>query len=327
MELDRSLESKYLRESVHFGNPMRVLKMPSTFEIEVGEVEGSRATTNNVVAATTELPPARSSMVPIIVASELAAPSSELTSSDQPLITHRKQPCLEAMVAPLPTVGPSARPLSKRGESSSSVVPIVQATRWTTPPSPDRTLSLFEIPLGSIPTQPLASSSRGLGVHHPTASSIPGRSQCYLSPFKSEWVQWPHYDYKAVDAKVRAVTLPPGQLADNFTQRVTESEASRLIRQHGTRRSHHLLDVDRDMNSNKVARSSYDMTMWRLKIMEGGSPWLCTTNNHAGRPVWEFDPNLGTPEEIEEVERAQEAFRESRFEKKNSADLLMRLQV
>ncbi|KAG6480202.1 hypothetical protein ZIOFF_063682 [Zingiber officinale] len=66
--------------------------------------------------------------------------------------------------------------------------------------------------------------------------------------------------------------------------------------------------------------------MWRLKIAEGGSPWLRTTNNHAGRQVWEFDPSLGTPEEIEEVERAREAFRESRFEKKNSADLLMRMQ-
>ncbi|XP_042440099.1 cycloartenol synthase 2-like [Zingiber officinale] len=66
--------------------------------------------------------------------------------------------------------------------------------------------------------------------------------------------------------------------------------------------------------------------MWKLKVAEGGSPWLRTTNNHVGRQVWEFDPSLGTPEEIEEVERAREAFRKSRFEKKHSADLLMRLQ-
>lgn len=43
--------------------------------------------------------------------------------------------------------------------------------------------------------------------------------------------------------------------------------------------------------------------------------------------MWEFDPSLGTPEEIEEVEKIREAFRESRFEKKHSCDLLMRLQV
>ncbi|WOL08535.1 cycloartenol synthase-like isoform X1 [Canna indica] len=66
--------------------------------------------------------------------------------------------------------------------------------------------------------------------------------------------------------------------------------------------------------------------MWRLKIAEGGSPWLRTNNNHVGRQVWEFDPNLGTPEEIAEVEKLREAFRASRFEKKHSADLLMRLQ-
>ncbi|RWW14077.1 hypothetical protein GW17_00022185 [Ensete ventricosum] len=67
--------------------------------------------------------------------------------------------------------------------------------------------------------------------------------------------------------------------------------------------------------------------MWRLKIAEGGGPWLRTNNNHIGRQVWEFDPSLGTPEEIAEVERAREEFRKSRFEKKHSSDLLMRLQV
>ncbi|KAJ0984426.1 hypothetical protein J5N97_002782 [Dioscorea zingiberensis] len=66
--------------------------------------------------------------------------------------------------------------------------------------------------------------------------------------------------------------------------------------------------------------------MWRLKIAEGGNPWLRTTNNHVGRQVWEFDPNLRTPEELAEVERAREAFHQHRFEKKHSSDLLMRLQ-
>lgn len=67
--------------------------------------------------------------------------------------------------------------------------------------------------------------------------------------------------------------------------------------------------------------------MWRLKIAQGGSPWLRTTNNHLGRQLWEFDPNMGTAEEIAAVERARELFREHRFGMKHSADLLMRLQV
>ncbi|KAF2578016.1 hypothetical protein F2Q68_00003568 [Brassica cretica] len=66
--------------------------------------------------------------------------------------------------------------------------------------------------------------------------------------------------------------------------------------------------------------------MWKLKIAEGGSPWLRTTNNHVGRQFWEFDPNLGTPEELAAVEEARKSFRENRFAKKHSSDLLMRLQ-
>lgn len=67
--------------------------------------------------------------------------------------------------------------------------------------------------------------------------------------------------------------------------------------------------------------------MWKLKIAEGGSPWLRTTNNHVGRQIWEFDPNLGTPEQIREVEEARENFWKNRFEQKHSSDLLMRMQV
>nr|AFS49705.1 cycloartenol synthase [Paris polyphylla var. yunnanensis] len=65
--------------------------------------------------------------------------------------------------------------------------------------------------------------------------------------------------------------------------------------------------------------------MWKLKIAEGGSQWLRTNNKHVGRQTWEFDPNLGTPEEIEAVEKARREFTEYRFEKKHSADLLMRM--
>ncbi|KAJ6296502.1 hypothetical protein OIU78_024368 [Salix suchowensis] len=67
--------------------------------------------------------------------------------------------------------------------------------------------------------------------------------------------------------------------------------------------------------------------MWRLKIAEGGNPWLRTTNNHIGRQVWEFDPKqTPSPREIEEIENARQNFTENRFRIKHSADLIMRMQ-
>ena len=67
--------------------------------------------------------------------------------------------------------------------------------------------------------------------------------------------------------------------------------------------------------------------MWKLKVAEGGSPWLRSLNNHSGRQIWEFDPNLGSPEELEEIKKVRETFRENRFSQKQSSDLLMRIQV
>ncbi|KAF8392761.1 hypothetical protein HHK36_020998 [Tetracentron sinense] len=66
--------------------------------------------------------------------------------------------------------------------------------------------------------------------------------------------------------------------------------------------------------------------MWRLKIAEGGGPYLYSTNNHVGRQTWEFDPDYGTPEERAEVEKARLHFRKNRFFVKPSGDVLLRLQ-
>lgn len=66
--------------------------------------------------------------------------------------------------------------------------------------------------------------------------------------------------------------------------------------------------------------------MWKLKISEGG-PDLVSVNNFIGREHWEFDPDAGTPEELAEVERAREEYKKNRYKKKQSSDLLMRMQV
>jgi len=67
--------------------------------------------------------------------------------------------------------------------------------------------------------------------------------------------------------------------------------------------------------------------MWKLKVAEGGSPWLRTLNNHIGRQVWEFDPNSGSPQDLADIESVRQNFRDNRFSHKHSADLLMRIQV
>ncbi|XP_012453823.1 cycloartenol synthase isoform X2 [Gossypium raimondii] len=70
--------------------------------------------------------------------------------------------------------------------------------------------------------------------------------------------------------------------------------------------------------------------MWRLKIGEetvgNDGEWLRSVNNHVGRQVWEFCPQLGTPEKLSQVEMARKTFFDHRFHKKHSFDLFLRIQ-
>ncbi|KAJ6906963.1 cycloartenol synthase-like [Populus alba x Populus x berolinensis] len=73
--------------------------------------------------------------------------------------------------------------------------------------------------------------------------------------------------------------------------------------------------------------------MWKLTIgaesvHDNGqsSSWLKSVNNHLGRQVWEFCPQLGSPDELLQLQNARLSFQAQRFDKKHSADLLMRFQ-
>jgi len=66
--------------------------------------------------------------------------------------------------------------------------------------------------------------------------------------------------------------------------------------------------------------------MWKLKIGEGGKG-LKSANNFVGRQHWVFDPNAGTVEERNEIERLRHQFTLNRHSIKQSSDLFLRMQV
>nr|GMD09735.1 dammarenediol II synthase-like [Ipomoea batatas] len=68
--------------------------------------------------------------------------------------------------------------------------------------------------------------------------------------------------------------------------------------------------------------------MWKLKIGEGGGPYMYSTNNYVGRQIWEYHPNAGTPEEREAVENARQEFRKNREKGFHACgDLFKRMQM
>ncbi|KAH6812041.1 Terpenoid cyclases family protein [Perilla frutescens var. frutescens] len=67
--------------------------------------------------------------------------------------------------------------------------------------------------------------------------------------------------------------------------------------------------------------------MWKLNIAQGvDGPHLYSTNNYVGRQTWEFDPDYGTPELREEVDKSRRDFWLNRHQVKPSSDILWRLQ-
>jgi len=81
------------------------------------------------------------------------------------------------------------------------------------------------------------------------------------------------------------------------------------------------------ITSSEKQQSNSCGKMWKLKVSEGESPWLRTRNNHLGRQVWEFDPSPQSPQQLLQIEEARHSFYHNRFTQKQSADLLLRMQV
>nr|WQY91013.1 OSC4 [Euphorbia humifusa] len=68
--------------------------------------------------------------------------------------------------------------------------------------------------------------------------------------------------------------------------------------------------------------------MWKLEVADGSeNPLLFSTNNFVGRQFWKFYPNLGTPQELHQIQAAREKFTRNRFEVKQSNDHFKNFQL
>ncbi|KAK8520485.1 hypothetical protein V6N12_004422 [Hibiscus sabdariffa] len=67
--------------------------------------------------------------------------------------------------------------------------------------------------------------------------------------------------------------------------------------------------------------------MWKLKVSQGNEHGLKSVNNNTGRQYWEFDPDLGSPQDRARVGTARNHFTNNRFRTRQSSDLLMRFQA
>ncbi|CAM6008775.1 unnamed protein product [Sphagnum balticum] len=71
--------------------------------------------------------------------------------------------------------------------------------------------------------------------------------------------------------------------------------------------------------------------MWTLKVAEARGPWMQSVNGFSGRQVWEYSSEEKADAEDSladrlAVDKARAEFTKNRYEKRHSADLLMRLQ-
>lgn len=98
---------------------------------------------------------------------------------------------------------------------------------------------------------------------------------------------------------------------------------------HELRLVSHFWGEDKYNNNDNLTKTLLhdEGKMWRLKIAEGDGKWLTTTNDHVGRQHWEFDAESGSAEERAQVEIMRQEYKNNRFRVKQSADLLMRMQV
>nr|QBG82631.1 prenyltransferase/squalene oxidase [Papaver somniferum] len=70
--------------------------------------------------------------------------------------------------------------------------------------------------------------------------------------------------------------------------------------------------------------------MWKLKVSSKEGPfsqWLSSTNNFAGRQIWEYDPDAGILEDRAEIDKARQLYFNNRLKVPTHGDAILRLQI